>query len=238
MLIANAAAVARRSYSMWALYVLAVLELVQLVPQLLEPFGWFGLSGQAIAALSLLAVVAGIVGRLIPQRRPVDRGGFWRGEAGAVQRRVVAGTLAATMALAVPLTAYWEGMRTEAYRDIVGVWTVCAGETKGVKPGDRYTVAQCNAMLGDRVAEFYAGVERCAPQIARAPVEVRAAVTSWAYNVGLGAACGSTLAKRIRAGEFKAACHELPRWNRAGGRVIQGLSNRRGAERALCLSGL
>lgn len=145
---------------------------------------------------------------------------------------------AAVMAVAVPTVAKWEGMRTEAYRDVVGVWTICAGETSGVKAGDSYTVAECEAMLETRVLEFYEGFKACSPQIEAAPIEVQAAVSSWSYNVGLGAACGSTLARYARAGDWQNVCDQLPRWNRAGGRVWQGLVNRRADERGLCLSGL
>jgi len=107
-----------------------------------------------------------------------------------------------------------------------------------VKAGDTYTSAECKAMLGERVEEFYNGFRKCVPQIQFAPPEVQAAVTSWSYNVGLGAACSSTLARYARIMEWGQVCDQLPRWNRAGGRVINGLVNRRAEERRLCLSGL
>lgn len=147
--------------------------------------------------------------------------------------------IAVVMALAVPMVEKWEGLRVEAYQDVVGVWTVCYGETEGVKPGDTHTPDECKAMLETRLLEdYYQPVVACAPELAQAPIEVQAAVTSWAYNVGVGAACRSTLARYLRAGEWEAACNELPRWNRAGGRVWKGLANRRADERGLCLSGV
>ncbi|SLN36388.1 Lysozyme RrrD [Aquimixticola soesokkakensis] len=164
--------------------------------------------------------------------------GYLKDTSGAVRKRVIGGAVAAVMALSVPMVAKWEGMRTEAYRDVVGVWTVCAGETDGVRAEDSYTAEECSAMLGARVAEFHGTMLKCVPEMAGAPIEVQAAVTSWSYNVGTGAACGSTLARYLRAGDWRAACDQLPRWNRAGGRIWAGLVNRRADERGLCLSGL
>lgn len=66
-------------------------------------------------------------------------------------------TQADFLAVAVPLIAKWEGLRTEAYRDIVGVWTVCYGETKGVRPGDLYSKAECDAMLAREVLAYRDG---------------------------------------------------------------------------------
>ncbi|PRG74053.1 glycosyl hydrolase, partial [Burkholderia multivorans] len=64
---------------------------------------------------------------------------------------------------------------------------------------------------------------------------------SFAYNVGAGAYCGSTTAKRFNAGDWKGACRALneadngrPQWVTAGGRVLPGLVKRRAEERALC----
>ena len=66
----------------------------------------------------------------------------------------------------------------------------------------------------------------------------RVAVVSWSYNVGTGAACRSTLVRKANAGDLYGACDELLRWNRAGGRVLNGLTNRRKAERAMCIRAL
>ena len=166
---------------------------------------------------------------------------------GRWRKPALAGAMSlATLAGATTFIGGWEGMRTEAYRDIVGVWTVCYGETRGVGPGDRHTKAECDAMLGQGIRQFEAALLRCLPErgtaaadsYAEMPPGMKIAVVSWSYNVGTGAACGSTLARRVREGNLEAACEQLPRWNRAGGRVVRGLTNRRGAERALCLTAL
>lgn len=148
-----------------------------------------------------------------------------------------AAVLAATAAFVGP----WEGERTEAYLDRIAsppVWTVCYGETRGVKPGDRYTSEQCNEMLLQALSEYRFPLNACIPGLVFQPEGVQVALISWSYNVGTGAACSSTLAKRANAGDWTGACNQLPRWNKAGGRVVQGLTNRRAAEQKLCLNSL
>lgn len=148
-----------------------------------------------------------------------------------------AGLMLATAAFVGP----WEGERTEAYLDRIAsppVWTVCYGETRGVGPGDRYTPAQCQQMLMDALSDFYRPLAGCIPALPQQADGVQVALTSWAYNVGVGAACGSTLARLANSGDWRGACDQLPRWNKAGGRVVRGLVNRRAAEQALCLSSI
>ena len=140
------------------------------------------------------------------------------------------------LASAVSFTGQLEGLRTAAYRDIIGVWTVCYGETRGVQPGDSYSPAECDAMLAREIVAFEAQLDRCLT--APVPVGMKVALVSWTYNVGAGAACRSTLVRKANAGDLAGACNELPRWNRAGGRVIRGLTNRRMSERAMCLRAL
>ena len=145
---------------------------------------------------------------------------------------------AAVTALVIAVVGGFEGLRTVAYRDAVGIPTVCFGETRGVRIGDRYTPEQCRVMLGDRLVEFAASIDACLSRPAAIPDKTYAAFLSFAYNVGASAFCGSTLARKANAGDLRGACNELPRWNKAGGRVLKGLTNRRAEERALCLAGL
>ncbi|MCS0497846.1 lysozyme [Ancylobacter sp. MQZ15Z-1] len=147
----------------------------------------------------------------------------------------------------------WEGLRLSAYRDAVGVWTICYGETKGVRAGMRKTKAECVAMLYERVyRDFYIPISQCAaPNFTRAPVPVQAAMTGGAYNFGVGSVeprrgwCGSTAARMIRAANWRAACDAQTAFNRAGGKVLQGLVHRREmgdasrlGEGELCVTGL
>lgn len=156
-------------------------------------------------------------------------------------KKLVVGTMAggsaiaAAMALAVPQIAKWEGKRNDPYLDIVKVPTVCYGETR--VPMRRYSDAECLAMLDKGVREFAEPVARCIPAIAKRPYQL-AATTSLAYNVGVGGVCGSTAARRFAQGDFKGGCAALKFWNKAGGRVVQGLVNRRADEYRLCMVGL
>lgn len=145
---------------------------------------------------------------------------------------------AALAAVCCTLVGGFEGLRTTAYPDPATrghPWTVCYGETKGVKPGDQHTVAECKAMLAASLEEYALGVERCVTT----PMTdgAYAAFVSLAYNIGTGAFCKSSVARLQNAGEPRAACDAMLKWNRAAGVVFPGLSRRRQAERALCLKG-
>lgn len=143
--------------------------------------------------------------------------------------------------IARPLAAKWEGLRTEAYLDPVGIPTVCYGETKNVKLGDRYTKAECDAMLDRRLLEFRKGLHRYFTEDTKAtrlPPTRDAAFGSFAYNVGVGGAGGSTAVKRLNAGNIPGACDSLTWWTKAGGKVLFGLVRRRAEERDLCMLGL
>lgn len=149
-------------------------------------------------------------------------------------------TAAAMMAAAVALVGSWEGLRTVAYPDRLanGIPTVCFGETRGVKLGDSYTVEQCQVMLGQGLIDFEAGMRRCLARPDAIPDKPYVAFLSLSYNIGTGAFCRSTVARRANAGDIRGACNAIPMWTRAGGRVVQGLVNRRADEQRLCLEGV
>lgn len=123
------------------------------------------------------------------------------------------------------------------YLDAVGVPTACDGITKGMRLGQRYTEAQCAAKLEDELVEHAAGVVACVPQLYGRTHQGPAAV-SLAYNVGVSAFCGSTVARRFRAGRWREGCDAFMMWNKAGGRVLRGLTVRREREAAECRRGL
>ncbi|MFY0623463.1 MAG: lysozyme [Pelagimonas sp.] len=147
----------------------------------------------------------------------------------------------AFLAEAFPLVAKWEGMRTEAYLDMVGVPTVCFGHTRGVKLSDRYTETECAAMLRDELLEYRARLHRYfthETKTARLPPKRDAAFGSQAFNVGWAGAGKSTAVRRLNAGDIAGGCEAITWWNKAGGRVVRGLVNRRAEEYALCMDGL
>lgn len=153
------------------------------------------------------------------------------------QSRVAALVAVALLPTTGAFVASWEGTEFEAYYDIVGVPTVCSGITgPAVIPGKTYTRQECRDLLNGELRAHARGLAGCLTVVA--PQPTMAAWISWTYNVGVGAACGSTLVRLANAGQFEAACRQLPRWNVAGGRVVQGLVNRRAAELAWCLRGL
>ncbi len=124
----------------------------------------------------------------------------------------------------------------DAYLDIVQVPTACDGITKGIRIGQRFTEAQCTAMLEHELVVHAEAVIACVPQLYGRDREAPAAV-SLAYNIGGPSFCRSTAARHFRAREWRKGCDALLMWNRAGGRVVAGLVNRRQRERDICLNG-
>lgn len=139
-----------------------------------------------------------------------------------------------------PLVSKWESggkQHLTAYRDIVGVWTICDGDTADVRPGMIETAEGCRDRLERQLVAHAEPVLRCTPGLRDRPDQLAAAV-SLAYNIGTGAYCGSTVARRFNAGDLRGGCDAFLLWVKAGGRTVQGLVNRRRDERAICLRGL
>lgn len=141
-------------------------------------------------------------------------------------------------ALAVSLVGNFEGLRLVAYQDVVGVWTACYGETKGIRPGMKFTREQCDVMFVERLQEFEIGMRRCLTAPDDLPDKTYVSFLSVTYNIGVGGWCGSSMVKRANAGNLTGACDALLMWNKGGGKVLKGLTNRRQAERKLCLAGI
>lgn len=136
---------------------------------------------------------------------------------------------------ALALIKQFEGCKLDAYPD-PGTggdpWTIGWGATgPGIKKGVRWTQAQADQRLAADVARFAAGVDAV---VTKAPTAgQRAAMISFAYNVGLGAFSSSTLLRKHNAGDFEGAAAEFGRWNKAAGKVLNGLTRRREAEAAV-----
>ena len=149
---------------------------------------------------------------------------------------VVTGSVAACAAVVLAVSAFvspLEGRALKPYRDIVGVWTWCEGITTGERKAS-YTHAECDALLHTEVSKHLAGLDKCVkPDLTQGQW---VALGSWTYNVGVGAACGSTLVKQINAGYPATTwCQQLLRWDRAGGKQVRGLTRRRQAEYRECV---
>lgn len=135
----------------------------------------------------------------------------------------------------VAVVGGFEGKSNDPYRDIVGVWTVCYGETNVAM--ETYTDAECKDMLAGSLAKYAGGVLKRNPELKGHDAQLLAA-SSLAYNIGLGAYNRSTVAKEFSAGRWKRACDAFMRWNMAGGKPVNGLTKRRAKEREICLRGL
>ena len=129
------------------------------------------------------------------------------------------------------LIKLFEGLRLEAYLCPADVWTIGYGHTKDVKRGDKITQAEADAFL-----ELDMGwVREAVRELVTAPLNTNqeAALYSFIYNVGAGAFANSTLLRRLNNGTYLGAANEFKRWNKGGGKVLNGLIRRRTAEEAL-----
>lgn len=159
-------------------------------------------------------------------------------ERSTTQRRglvALVGTVAATALFA--LTPKFEGTELTTYRDLGGVLTYCTGATENAQWGKTYTPEQCRAQLDRDLERHAAGIARCVP-MDRLTNGQKVAFVDAAYNIGVGAFCGSSMARRANAGDLVGACDALLMWNKVGGKEVRGLTRRRQAERELCLRGL
>ena len=133
------------------------------------------------------------------------------------------------LAHAVALVKRWEGCELEAYPDPGtggAPWTIGWGATgPGIAKGVRWTQAQADDRLAQDVSRFLKGVQ----SVVKKPASdaQMGAMTSLAYNIGAKAFANSTLLRKFNAGDVAGAAAEFTRWNRAGGRVMKGLTTRR-----------
>jgi lysozyme len=117
---------------------------------------------------------------------------------------------------------------------VVGIWTIGWGHIDGVKEGDTCTEEQAEDWLETEATEKYHQI--LAVVKPKLTDNQMAALLSFVYNVGIGNFKSSTMLKLINSGDLTAAANEFPRWNKAKGKVVQGLTNRRLDEQKLFLS--
>lgn len=121
--------------------------------------------------------------------------------------------------------------------DIVkGTLTIGYGHTgPDVTPGLRIDQARADSLLRRDLDQFEAAVDRLVK------VDLNdnqfAALVSFAFNCGVGNFQGSTLLKKLNAGNFAAVPTELMKWTKSKGKQMQGLVNRRSAEAGLWAKG-
>ena len=133
----------------------------------------------------------------------------------------------------------FEGLRLKAYWDKDGkVWTIGWGHTRGVKQGMVITKAQAEQFLADDLApiERHLTADLGEDGVLQCQFD---ALCSWIFNLrdGIRQYNTSTLRRKLKAGDYKGAADEFPRWCHSGGKVLPGLVTRRAAERKMFLQG-
>lgn len=144
--------------------------------------------------------------------------------------KVAALTLSASALVGI---AGWEGYSGNAYQDIVNVWTIGFGTTKGVKSTDKIDPVKALQRKLDDVKQFEGALKQCIT----VPLHQHEydAYLSLAYNIGPTAFCNSTLVRRLNSQQYDLACREILRWDKAGGKTVRGLTLRREAEYRQCM---
>ena len=125
----------------------------------------------------------------------------------------------------------FEGCELEAYQCSAGVWTIGYGHTKGVTPSDSISQEEAEQMLVDELHEYESYVN----EYVTVPLSQNQfdALVSWVYNLGPANLKASTMLKVLNSGEYEDVPAQIKRWNKAGGKVLEGLIRRREAEACL-----
>lgn len=137
------------------------------------------------------------------------------------------------------LLRQFESCQTQAYRDCAGVWTIGYGWTQpvdgvSIHPGMVISKAQAEDLLQQGII-FY---ERAVESLVTVPLSQPQfdALVDFVWSNGVMALTNSTLLRKLNAEDVQGAADEFLRWNRAGGKVLRGLTRRRQAEREKFLS--
>jgi lysozyme len=137
------------------------------------------------------------------------------------------------------LIRQFEGLRCDAYRDSVGIWTIGYGHTAEAgppkpAPGMRITRAEAEAILALDLVKYEVAVDGALTQV---PSQNQFdAMVSLCFNIGPGNFTRSSVVRAFNAGDQKAAAQAFLAWTKAGGRVLAGLARRREAEKRLFMS--
>ncbi len=129
------------------------------------------------------------------------------------------------------LIKHFEGCELVAYKCPAGVWTIGYGHIKGVSEGMTITQEQAEQMLLDELIEY----ENYINELVTVPLSQNQfdALVSWVYNLGPANLKSSTLLKVLNSNDFEGVPAQIVRWNKANGKVLEGLTRRREAEAEL-----
>lgn len=153
-----------------------------------------------------------------------------------LRNRLLLAAAGGAIALASVTTQWFEGTASVPYRDVGGVLTVCQGVTGAdVIARKTYTPGECATLNNRALVSADADVRR----LVKVPISEteRAALIDFVYNVGAPKLASSTLLRKLNAGDHAGACAEYKRWDKAAGKTMKGLQNRREVSTWLCLQG-
>jgi lysozyme len=153
----------------------------------------------------------------------------------------------------IQLIKSFEGCHNSPYKCPADLWTIGYGrvlypDQARLKTGERnkyplrtehnrtFSGDEIDALLEADLQRFSDGVLRLCPAAADNQCHLDA-ITSLAFNIGLGNLASSTLRMKYNRSDYDGAADEFLKWRKANGVVLRGLERRREAERALFLSG-
>lgn len=141
-----------------------------------------------------------------------------------------------TGAAGLTLIKSFEGLSLEKYRDAVGKWTIGYGHL--ILPNENFPQALSKVEAEDLLRADLGTTERGIHRLVTVDLNQNQfdALVAFAFNVGLGNLQNSTLLRLLNQGQYQEAAEQLPRWNKAGGKILAGLTRRRDAERALFMA--
>lgn len=131
----------------------------------------------------------------------------------------------------IELIKKFEGCELEAYKCAAGVWTIGYGHTEGVNPNDEMDKEAAEELLALDLVVY----EKSVNWIITAPLNQQQfdALVSFTFNLGETNLCNSTLRKVLNEEKYDEVPNQIRRWNKAGGKVNEGLIRRREAEALL-----
>ena len=131
----------------------------------------------------------------------------------------------------ISLIKKFEGCEYNAYKCAADVLTIGYGHTKDVKEGDLVTQQEAENLLAEDLKEF----EESVIDAVEMPMSQHQfdALVSWTFNLGPSNLKASTMLKVLNKGDYEDVPAQIKRWNKAGGKVLEGLIRRREAEALL-----
>ena len=125
----------------------------------------------------------------------------------------------------------FEGCRLEAYKCSANVLTIGYGHTGGVKETDTITQSEADELLEKDIAKFEEYVnDNVIVELNQSQFD---ALVAWTFNLGPGNLRESTMLKKLNDADYASVPFEMKRWNKAGGKTLDGLIRRRNAEALL-----